>query len=223
MSDPSAVTPPRRRGRPRGASGAPQASGREEIVKAATAEFAERGYEAASLRAIARRAGVDAALVHHYFGDKAELFTETMAAPIRPDRMLKAVLAGPRDDIGVNIVRSMLEQLEAPRAQTRIVAILRAALGAGPFQRMFKEFLVREVFLTLARAVGGNDAELRATLAASQIVGLLLMRFVLRIEPLAGAPIDQVVRRVGPVVQWHLTGFAPDGPAMLDTPGRDGE
>ncbi|KQV08466.1 hypothetical protein ASC63_09510 [Leifsonia sp. Root112D2] len=192
-------------------------------MKAAADEFAEHGYDASSLRAIARRADVDAALVHHYFGDKAELFAEVMAAPMRPDKLLEGVLAGPPEAIGANLVRFLLEQLDSPKAQTRIVALLRAALGTGPARRMFKEFLVREVFLRLAQAAGGEDAELRATLAASQIVGLMVVRFALKVEPLASAPVDEVVRRVGPVIQWHLTGFGLTDHPTLDTTGVTSE
>ena len=215
MSDPETLAPRRGRrpGRPPAQSGAPRASARGDILKAASKEFAERGYDSASLRAIARRAGVDPALVHHYFADKAELFAETIAAPIRPDRLLEVVLAGPREATGASIVRYVLEQLGAPQARARVVALLRAALGPGPAARVFKEFLVREVFLKLARAAGGDDAELRADLAATQVVGLMVIRFVLRVEPLASAPVDDLVRRVGPVIQWHLTGYGIPEPA----------
>ena len=223
MSGPEASTPRRGRrpGRPSADSGAARASARGDILKAASKEFAERGYDSASLRAIARRAGVDPALVHHYFSDKAELFAETIAAPIRPDRLLEVVLAGPREATGASIVRYVLEQLGAPQARTRVVALLRAALGTGPAARVFKEFLVREVFLKLARAAGGDDAELRADLAASQVVGLMVIRFVLRVEPLASAPVDDLVRRVGPVIQWHLTGYGLPASAPKPIPGDD--
>lgn len=223
MSDPGAATPPRRRGRPRAASRTAETSGRAKIVKAAAAEFAEHGYDTTSLRAIARRADVDPALVHHYFSDKAELFAEVMATPFRPDKLLKGVLAGPAEDIGTNIVRFLLEQLDSPKAQSRVVVLLRAALGTGPARRMFKEFLVREVFLRLAQAADGEDAELRATLAASQIVGLMVVRFVLKAEPLASAPIDEIVRRVGPVIQWHLTGIGLTDQSTLDRKHSTGE
>jgi AcrR family transcriptional regulator len=220
MSDAEAPTPRRGRrpGRPATGSRAQRASARDDILKAASKEFAERGYDSASLRAIARRAGVDPALVHHYFADKAELFAETIAAPIRPDRLLEMVLRGPREATGTSIVRYVLEQLGAPQARTRVVALLRAALGTGPATRVFKEFLVREVFLKLARAAGGDDAELRADLAASQVVGLMVIRFVLRVEPLASAPVEDLVQRVGPVIQWHLTGYGLPQPAEQLTP-----
>lgn len=183
------------------------------IVKAAAIEFAARGYEAASLRAIARRAGVDAALVHHYFAAKADLFAETVAAPIRPDRAVAVILRGPRDEFGTRIVRFILEELDHPEARTRVVTLLRTAVGTGPGSRLFKQFLVREVFLRLAQAVDGDDADLRAALAASQIAGMLMARFVLELEPLASASVDELVARIGPVVQWHLTGYgAPPDP-----------
>ncbi len=205
MSDATEATPRRRRGRPR-AGARSGASGKAAIIRAATQEFADRGYEAASLRAIARRAGVDSALVHHYFENKADLFTATLGAPLRPDRAITAILAGPRDEVGTSIVRYLLTQLEDQKAQARVVAILRTAVGSGPGSRMLKEFLVREVFQRLAAASSSDDADLRANLAAAQLVGVLLTRFVLRLEPIASTPTDELVRRVGPVIQWHLFG-----------------
>ena len=205
MSDATEATPRRRRGRPRAGSRS-GASGKAAIIRAATQEFADRGYDAASLRAIARRAGVDSALVHHYFENKADLFTATLGAPLRPDRAITTILAGPRDEVGTSIVRYLLTQLEDAKAQARVVAILRTAVGSGPGSRMLKEFLVREVFQRLAAASSSDDADLRANLAAAQLVGVLLTRFVLRLEPIASIPTDELVRRVGPVIQWHLFG-----------------
>ena len=199
----------RKRGRPRKES-RQGASARAAILKAATEEFAGRGYEAASLRAIARRAGVDSALVHHYFDDKADLFAASLEAPLRPDRALDIILAGPREDVGVRVVRYLLEQLETEGVQARLVVILRTALSGGPGSRMLKEFLAREVFARLAAAADSGDAgdaDLRADLAATQIVGLMITRYVLELEPIAGAPIEEVARRVGPVLQWHLFGY----------------
>lgn len=211
MSERAAETPedagPRRRGRPRlGAAG----DSRARIVTAAEREFSARGYDATSLRAVARRAGVDAALVHHYFDDKADLFAEVIAAPLRPDRAIKAVLAGPREDIGVNIVRFLLEEFEKPAVRARGTALIRSVVGTDG-TNLLRDFLVREVFRRIAAALDTPDADLRATLAASQIVGIMLTRYVLRLEPLASAPIDDLVARLGPAVQWHLTGFPLDG------------
>ena len=100
-----AVPTPKRRGRPRGRS-----DSRDRIIAAATDEFGELGYDAATMRGIAARAGVDSALVHHYFGTKADLFTETVGVPIRPDVDIPALLAGDRADFGPHVVRYVLEQ-----------------------------------------------------------------------------------------------------------------
>lgn len=194
----------RRRGRPRKERGA--ASARGTIVRAAAEEFAERGYEAASLRAVARRAGVDAALVHHYFEDKADLFAATLEAPLRPDRVIAVMLGAPRDELGERLVRYLFTQLEDEKAAGRMVLILRTVLGNSVGTRMVREFLTREVFARLASATDAPDAELRADLAASQIVGLMMTRYALRLEPIASADVEDLVRRVGPVLQWHLFG-----------------
>ena len=195
----------RGRGRPRKTRGA--ASARSAIVRAAADEFVERGYEAASLRAVARRAGVDSALVHHYFDGKADLFASVLEAPLRPDRMLDLVLSAPREEVGERLVRLLCERLDDGRAAGRLVVILRTALGSGPGTRMVREFLTREVFSRLsALNEGADDAGLRADLAAAQVVGLMMTRYVLELEPVASASPDELARRVGPVVQWHLFG-----------------
>jgi AcrR family transcriptional regulator len=161
------------------------------------------------MRSIARRAGVDPALVHHYFQDKADLFAESISAPIRPDRIVKEILAGPREKIGENIIRYLLAALDDKVARTRMISLLHTALGQEFAATMLRQFLTREVLRRIADAIGGPDAELRASLAASQIVGLIVVRFGVRIEPLATAPVDAIVAMVGPVIQWHLAG---DGP-----------
>jgi AcrR family transcriptional regulator len=201
----SAPSEPRaRRGRRPAADGA---DARAQILRAAADVFAEDGYDAASMRAIARRAGVDAGLVRHYFADKAELFTETISAPVRPDRLVQQVLAGPRDQIGASLVRALLTALEEPTARRRAIGLIRTALGHDFAARMLRQFLMREVFSRIASALDVDDSALRATLAASQMVGLMVVRYGIAADPLATASIDEVVRRVGPVLQYHLTGF----------------
>lgn len=194
----------RARGRPHASRGAQT---KADIVRAATEEFAERGYEAASLRAIAHRAGVDPALVHYYFDDKADLFTAQLRAPFRPDKLVAEVLAGPRDEYGHNVVSHLLAELNTPAAQRRAAGILRSVVGNRLVGGIVKEFLVREVFLKIAHELGTEDAELRAALAASQVLGLVITRYVLKVEPIASVPAAEVVARVGPVIQWHLIGY----------------
>lgn len=200
----SARTPVVRRGRRKSSESA--AGARSEIVAAASAEFTENGYDATSLRAVARRAGVDAALVHHYFADKAALFAATVDVPIRPDLLVAEILRGPREAIGTTIVRTIVTQLENRPTRDAFLALLRTALGHEFAARMIRQFLMREVLGRVAAELDTDDSELRASLAASQIVGLIIARYGLRLGALAEATPDEVVARVGPIVQWHLMG-----------------
>ncbi len=195
----------RRRGRPV-KSAALADDTRATIVTSAAAEFSRDGYDATSMRGIARAAGVDPALVRHYFSDKADLFAEAIAAPMRPDRMVKKALAGPREQIGVNLVRYMVETLDRPVASERVIRMLHTALGQEFAAKMLRQFIIREVLKRIAKELGEEDSELRASFAATQIVGMVVARYGIKIEPLASASPDEVVNRIGPVVQWHLMG-----------------
>ena len=215
--DATRASSPRARGRRRSSSDAEKDT-RALIVAAAGDEFAARGYDSASFRSIARTAGVDPALVHHYFSDKADLFAESISAPIRPDHILRSALSGPRDRIGENLVRLLLTAFEDQHSRDRLLAVLRTALGHEFAATMIRQFLFREVFRRIAVELAVDDGELRATLAASQLVGLIIARYGIRIEPLASTPVEELVRRIGPIVQWYLT-----GESALDSAGATGE
>jgi len=195
-----AVPTSRGRGRPRGGSDA-----RERILAASADEFAENGYDGATMRAIAGRAGVDAALVHHYFGTKADLFTATVDAPFRPDVDVPVILAGDRDRIGERLVRYLLEQWEKPAVRKPGVVLLRTALGNRRATPLLAGFLSRELIGRIATEIGGDDAQLRAGLAASQVAGLLVARYVIRLPAVADASVDDLVARIGPTLQRYLT------------------
>ncbi len=194
---------PRSRGRRRNTDG----DARSQIVAAAAKEFLAVGYDASSIRAIARRAEVDPSLVHHYFEDKATLFAEAVSAPVRPDLIVREVLRGPREQIGVNLVKVALTAMEEGKARDRLVTLIRTALGHDFAATMLRQFIVREVIRKIADELNVDDGELRATAVASQIVGVFMVRYGIRAEPLASASIEEVARRIGPVIQWHLTGF----------------
>jgi AcrR family transcriptional regulator len=184
---------------------------RAEIISAARAEFADKGYDSTSLRAVARRAGVDAALVHHYFADKADLFAATVEVPLRPDLIVAEILRGPRDAIGVTIIRTIVTRLDDSSVSDAVLGIIRTSLGHEFAARMLRQFMVREVLGRVVAALDVEDAELRASLAASQIIGLVIARYGLRLGAIAEAPADDVIARVGAVVQWHLVGDRPPG------------
>ena len=192
---------PRRRGRPRGGT-----DSRERIIGAAVDEFGEQGYDGATVRSIAARAGVDSALVHHYFGTKADLFAEAVGIPLRPDIDVPGILAGPQDEVGERLVRYVLEAFEQPDIRRRGVMLMRTAIGSRLTTPLLAGFLSRELIGRIAKTLGVEDAELRATLVASQMAGLLLTRYVLKIAPIAAASVDELVARIGPNVQRYLFG-----------------
>lgn len=192
---------PRRRGRPRGGT-----DSRERIIAAAVDEFGEQGYEASTIRAIAARAGVDSALVHHYFGTKADLFAEAVGIPMRPDIDVPGILNGPRELVGERVVRYVLEAFEKPEVRRRGVGLIRTAIGSRLTTPLLAGFLSRELIGRIARTLDVDDAELRATLVASQIAGLLVARYVIKLPALVAASVDELVTRVGPTVQRYLFG-----------------
>lgn len=177
---------------------------RAAILRAAGTEFAGKGYDASSLRAIARAAGVDPALVHHYFDGKAALFAETMAIPLRPREAVALILDGPRDGVGERVVRTFFGIWDSPAGRDRLVALIRSAVSHEAAARTLREYLAREVFGRLTSSLEAPDPELRAGLAASQMMGVAVLRYVVGYEPLVAASVDDLVRHLAPTVQHYL-------------------
>jgi AcrR family transcriptional regulator len=181
---------------------------RESILAAAREAFAERGFEAASIRGIATSAGVDPALVHHYFGTKEQLFKACMNFPIDPADVLPQVLAGGPEEIGERVVRLFLRIWDSP-AGAAGVALMRSAVSNEWTARLLREFVTTQLLrhvLPKLTATNPAEAPLRASLVASQMAGLAMVRYVLKLEPLASAPHDVVVAAVAPNVQRYVTG-----------------
>ncbi|RLK12365.1 TetR family transcriptional regulator [Micromonospora sp. M71_S20] len=180
---------------------------RQAILDAARAAFAERGFDGASIRAVAAAARVDPALVHHYFGSKDRLFLAAMHAPVDPAELLPSVLAGDRAGLGERLVRTFLGAWDSP-AGTAGVALLRSAVSNEWTARLLREFLVTQVLRRVLDQLDVDPAELplRGSLVASQLIGLAMMRHVVRLEPVASAAPETLVAAVGPTVQRYLTG-----------------
>lgn len=200
MAGPVANQERRGRGRPR--KGAVDA--REQILVAASEEFTENGYEAATIRAIASRAGVDPALVHHYFGNKPDLLAAVLGSPFRPDQGIPVLLDGPADQTGERIVRYILTTWDNPKVRKRTALLLRSALTTPATTALVAGFLQRELLDKVAARVSADDAELRAGLVSTQIAGLVVGRYLLRIPTLVNASEDVLVRRIGATVQRYL-------------------
>jgi AcrR family transcriptional regulator len=180
---------------------------REAILDAAREAFADRGYDRASIRAIATGAGVDPALVHHYFGTKEQLFLAAMQSPINPAEILPRILAGDREHLGERIVRTLLQIWDSP-AGGAAAAMVRSAVTNETMAKMLREFVINRIIKrALADAVvDPAEVTLRGTLVASQIAGLIMVRYLIKVEPLASAPAETIVRAVGPTIQRYLTG-----------------
>lgn len=182
---------------------------RAAILDAARAEFSAKGYDASSLRAIARLAEVDPALVHHYFDGKAALFVESMSFPVNPSSLIDAILAGPPEDVGQRLAATFFDVWDSPQGRERLLALIRSAVSQEDAARMLREFLAREVFVKVATAMDVPQPHLRAGMAAAQMIGLAMMRYVIGFEPVVRASADELVALVAPTLQRYLVDREP--------------
>jgi AcrR family transcriptional regulator len=206
----------RRSGRRPGASGT-----REAIGEAAARLFAERGYDRTSLRAIAAAAGVDQKLVAHFFGSKQRLFVEVFTPPFDPAVAIPEVFAGDRAEIGERVARFLLGVLEDPEGRRRMTGLIRAAASEPEAARMVRDLISREILARIVEALGVDDADVRAGLLGSQVVGLAMARYIVRVEPLASMPADAVAAALAPNLQRYLVEPLPAG-AMSHGRSRGG-
>ncbi|MFF8102429.1 TetR family transcriptional regulator [Streptomyces sp. NPDC014986] len=194
----------RRRGRPPRTE---SAGTRDRILGAAREEFSARGYEKTSVRGIAKSAGVDSALVHHYFGTKEQVFEAAVEGALAPAFAARdAVLDAPLEEVGERMTRMIIGLWENPVTRVPLLAIVRSAVNNETAAGVFRRLIAGQLLRRIAGRLGPPDAELRAELAAAQLVGIAMIRYVIRVEPLASADAEQIIARVAPVVQGHLTG-----------------
>lgn len=194
--------------RPRGRRPAGSAT-REEILAAARAEFAEHGFEAGSMRAIARGAGVDPALVRHYFADKGELFTASVLPQgVDVGAVAKRVLGEGLPGLGGRLLAEVLA-IWGDDDGARFRAAVGAVTAGDERTRAFVAYLRRNVFDNVTRMLPSDDVEQRVGMAASQVMGLLMLRYVFRVEPIVSMTVAEIVRYAGPTIDRYLTGPFP--------------
>jgi AcrR family transcriptional regulator len=179
---------------------------REAILEAARKAFAERGYDKASIRAIATSAGVDPALVHHYFGTKDDLFLTTVQVPVNPAEFLPKIVAGDPEGLPERLIRTFLSIWDHPVSGPAMLALIRSAMQHDWSARMVREFAAAQIIRRVISHLDLDPAEgpLRGALVGSQMIGLAMMRYVVKLEPLASASPDQVVAAMAPNIRRYL-------------------
>jgi AcrR family transcriptional regulator len=178
---------------------------RDAVLHAAKQQFAKRGYDKTTLRAIADDARVDPSMVLYLFGSKAELFRESMKL-VLPANLLTNELAEKDDDVGRRVVRAYLGIWERPDTAASMASMVQSATSNSDANEAFRGFLHDYLLTAVSNALGGGDeARLRAMLAATSLVGTAMLRYIMRVPPLSSLGVDEVVALVGPAVHRSLT------------------
>ena len=174
-------------------------------MDAAREAFAERGYDGATVRMIAERAGVDPAMVNHWFGGKEALFTASLNIPIDPATLFPQLLAGDPEHLGERLVERFLTVWDATGGAP-LASLIRSVASHEAAARMLREFVSRVILARVVDGIAPDRADLRASLVGSQLIGLGMARYVVALEPLASADHATLVAAVAPTVQRYLTG-----------------
>jgi AcrR family transcriptional regulator len=178
---------------------------RQQILEAGRTLFRENGYGGTTVRAVAAEAGVDPAMVFYFFGTKQGLFAAATEMPAHLTSAIESMFAGGLDGIGERIIRTLLENLDKSD-RTPLVMLTRSAPTHEASEALLREFIDREITGRLVAMLDTPDAALRAGMVNVQVLGLAVARYIMRIEPIASTPTDELVARFGPVVQHCLTG-----------------
>ncbi len=199
----------KRPGRPRGASDT-----RERILVSARELFARNGIHKTSIRAVAAAAGVDAALVHHYYGTKEQLFAAAVRIPIDPMDVIGPLREVPVEELG-NKILSVLLPLWDSEVGAGFIATLRSIL-AGSEVNLFRTFLQDVIAVEVGSRVDNPPGSgiIRIQFVASQLVGVIMARYILELEPFKSLPVEQIAQTIAPNLQRYLTGELPEWPAQ---------
>jgi len=177
---------------------------RDQILAAARSHFGEVGYEGATIRGIAAAARVDPKLVLHYFDSKEGVFRAAVDFPIDPAEFMPRLLEPGLEGLGWRVVRFFLETWESP-AGSPLLALIRSVVASNSAASLLREFVSREILARVAEALELDQPPLRASLAASQLIGLAMLRYVVKVEPLASASPEKVAAWIGPTLQRYFT------------------
>jgi AcrR family transcriptional regulator len=188
-----------RTGRRPGAGGT-----REKILAAARTQFGRHGFESATIRGIASAARVDPKLVLHYFESKEGVFGAAMDFPFDPAAAIPALLEPGLEGLGTRLARFFLEIWDSPEG-ARAHALVRSVVTSKTAAALMRDFVSREILARVAQALELDHPQVRASLAASQLIGVAILRYVVKVEPLASAPSDRLAAWIGPTLQRYFT------------------
>jgi AcrR family transcriptional regulator len=175
---------------------------REEIVVAARKLFAENGYDRTTVRAIGAAAGVNAAMVHYFFGSKEQVFVAALELPVNPAQVVPVLLDGPREQFGQRMAGFLMSLWTSPQTRPALLAMLRSVVSNEQAASMMREFFNAVVIERAADTLGVPRFRLAA--AAGQAVGLMWFRFVVAIEPLAVADDAQIAEQLATMIQYTI-------------------
>ncbi|MBO0819532.1 MAG: TetR family transcriptional regulator [Nocardiopsaceae bacterium] len=187
---------------------------RQVIVDAARLKFAERGYEGATLRAIAQEARVDPALIHHFFSSKQGVFAAAIADVLKPAELIPEIVAPGLDGLGERLMRMLINLWESEKLNP-LVAVIRSAVSHEEAAELLREFISTEVLGRLGGVLEPPLRDLRTALVGSQIVGLVMARYVVKVEPLASADPETLVAAISPTIQYYLASDISSDPAAV--------
>jgi AcrR family transcriptional regulator len=177
---------------------------RERILAAARSDFGRVGYDGATIRGIAAQAKVDPALVLHYFDSKDGVFRAAIQFPMDPAEFIPRLLEPGLEGLGERLTRFFVEAWDSPTGSP-LIAVIRSVVGNDEAAALLRDFVSREVLGRIARALDLDQPQLRASLVASQLVGLAMLRYVIKLEPIASARVEEIVAWLGPTLQRYLT------------------
>ena len=177
---------------------------RDKILDAARTHFGEAGFDGATIRGIASAAGVDPALVPHYFGSKEGVFKAAVEFPADPAEFIPRLLAPGIDGLGERLTLFFLETWDSP-AGASLLGLIRSVVSSELAADLMREFVTREVLGRLAAAIEIDHPQLRASLVATQLVGLAMLRYVIKVRTLERASRRELARWIGPSIQRYLT------------------
>lgn len=174
------------------------------IIAAAQKGFAENGYDRTSMRQIGSAAGVDAALIVHYFGTKQKLFVETMMPLFDGPKQLPHTLEGDIHTIGLRLATLYVGIITNPMSQQLMQGMFRSVSSEEQAAEMLRAFVHEAIIMRIIQYLPGPNNELRATILGAQLIGVFVARYIVKVEPIASVDSAELIEYLAPQLQTHF-------------------